>query len=106
MAKKATAMKKTETVAYLAEAWELEKKQVKTILDGLPELIGTRVQEDGVFVLPGLARFQKRDVPAVKAKTKKVRNPATGEMIWQKPRPASLKVSIRPARQLKDAVNG
>ena len=88
-----------------AAGHEISLKAAKAIGIVLIDLVSAEVKKKGVFVMPGLARFIKRVRPAVKANSKKVRNPATGEMIWQKARPASIVVKIRTAKALKDAVN-
>ncbi len=35
---------------------------------------------------------------------RQVRNPATGEMIWADPKPASVAVRVRPLKKLKEMV--
>lgn len=104
-------MSKTELVEKLVEKVEsggplAPKKIVKTIVDYLPTLIATQVRKREKFTLPGVAVFTKKVRPAVKAKSKKVRNPATGEMVWQKPRPEQTLVKMRVAKPLKDGVMG
>lgn len=104
-------MTKTELVEKLIEHVEADgptapKKMVKAIVDFLPELIAQQVRKRDKFTLPGVAVFTKKVKPAVKAKSKKVRNPATGEMVWQKPRAAQTVVRLRASKPLKDGVMG
>ena len=106
-------MSKTELVDKLVEIVETggagnlaPKKIVKTIIDRLPKLIATQIRKREKFTLPGVAIFTKKVKPAVKAKSKKVRNPTTNEMVWQKPRPAMTQVKMRVAKPLKDGVMG
>ena len=43
-------------------------------------------------------------MPGSVAPWTEVRNPATGEMIWAKPKPARNIVKVRPLKALKDMV--
>ncbi len=54
-----------------------------------------------VFKLPGLAKIAVRKKPATKARMG--RNPATGEPMMFKAKPASKKVKITPLKNLKEA---
>lgn len=64
----------TQTIAKLAEATELSKKQVKELLDNLAE-IAYKEAKNG-FTLPGLGKLV-----LVSRKARTGRNPATGEPI-------------------------
>jgi DNA-binding protein HU-beta len=59
------------------------------------------VKKHGTFNHLGLMKLTLVKKPAV-AGGKLVRNPFTGEMIRQKPRPASRTVRVRPLKAIKD----
>ncbi|MEM7560065.1 MAG: HU family DNA-binding protein, partial [Planctomycetota bacterium] len=52
--------------------------------------------------IPNLCKIVAVDKPA--QPKRQVRNPATGEMIWAAPKPASIQVKVRPLKKLKDMV--
>jgi hypothetical protein len=56
----------------------------------------------GEFTMPGLFKVSLRKVPARKAGTM-IRNPATGEMMPGKAKPASVRVKVRALSKLKTA---
>ncbi len=93
---------KNQLYANLAEATGLSKKDVAGVLDALTEEIRKAVAKKGPgqFTLPGLAKIIVRDKPA--SPKKKVRNPASGEMVWSGPKPASRQIKVRPMKALKD----
>ncbi len=95
---------KAEIYRELAETTELPRKQVVEVLDALTEMMVKSLKKNGEFNLVGLAKMQLIKKPAVKG-GKLVRNPFTGEMVPQKPKPASKNVKMRPLKALKDKVN-
>lgn len=108
MAKAAAAKKKpatkTEIFNRLAERTGLTKKQVAEFFDALSAEIEADIGKKGprVFQLPNLCKIVAVDKPA--QPKRQVRNPATGEMIWAAPKPASVTVRIRPLKRLKEMV--
>ncbi|TWU50498.1 DNA-binding protein HU [Rubripirellula tenax] len=105
MAKAAVAPKaptKTQILANIAEETELSKKDVAAVFDALTAEIAKSLGKGGPgqFAIPGLCKIVLKDVPA-KPK-RKGRNPADGQEIWLKPKPASKKLSIRPLKGLKE----
>ncbi len=52
--------------------------------------------------LKGIGTITTKKIPARKG-GKMVRNPFTGEMVAQKPKPASVKVKLSAAKELKKA---
>ena len=86
----------TQTIAKLAEAAELSKKQVKELLDGLAE-IAYKEAKNG-FTLPGLGKLV-----LVSRKARTGRNPATSEPIQI---PAKKVVKFRVAKAAKEAIAG
>ncbi len=95
---------KTQIIANIAEATELSKKQVQAVFAALSQEIGNAIGKKGPgqFTIPDLCKVvavQKAAQPK-----KQVRNPATGEMIWSGPKPASVAVRVRPLKKLKEMV--
>lgn len=107
MAKKAATTKpptKAEIYRELAEATDLPRKQVVEVVDALTDMMVKSLKKHGEFNLVGLAKMTLVKKPAVKG-GKMVRNPFTGEMVPQKPKPASKNVKMRALKSLKDKVN-
>ncbi len=106
MAKAAASKPLTKMQIYnnLAEATELSKKQIASVFEALREEIGKAIGKKGPgqFTIPDLCKVvaaHKKALPK-----RQVRNPATGEMIWADPKPASTVVRVRPLKKLKDMV--
>ena len=95
---------KTEVFNSLAERTGLTKKQVAEFFDALTQEIEEQIGKKGprVFQIPNLCKIVAVDKPALPKR--QVRNPATGEMIWAAPKPASVVVRIRPLKKLKEMV--
>lgn len=90
-------MTKTQLVAALCEAAEIEKAVANKTLEALAAIVAGEVEKGGAVTLPGLGKFTCRERPA-----RTVRNPSTGEQI-EKPADKTVKVVI--AKALKDVVN-
>lgn len=105
-AKKAVTVKdaltKSQILAHLAEAADLSKKQVSTVLDTLSALVEASVKSrgPGSFALPGLLKITVVKKPAKKAR--KGINPFTGEEVMFKAKPAHNVVKIRALKKLKE----
>lgn len=108
MAKKSTAaqaapMTKTQLIQAISEATpEINKKQVKLVLEALTNIGHKQLKRQGVFTLPGFAKF--RVVKKAPTKARKGVNPFTGEEMVFKAKPASKSVRARPVKACKDAV--
>lgn len=99
-------MSKTELVGRIADATELTKRDVNSVLESLSTQIEKSLgrRGPGVFTLPGLVKIEKRKVPARKAR-KNVPNPfKPGEMMDIPAKPASTKIKVRPLKNLKSMV--
>jgi len=98
-------MTQTQAVEWIADRVGYQKKDVKTVLIGLKELIQHQLGRGGpgeqILPIIGMKVILKK-VP--KKPRREVRNPATGEMMWAEPKPASKKVAVRVMKALKDAV--
>jgi nucleoid DNA-binding protein len=97
-------MTKGEVYRTLAEQTGHARKDIVAVCDALTDLMTKQLKKQGTFNLLGLAKMALVKKPAVKG-GKLVRNPFTGEMVPQKPKPASKAVKIRPMKALKDMVN-
>ena len=107
MAKAAAAKKpltKTEIFNNMAERTGLSKKEVAEFFDALNDEIEANIckKGPGTFQIPNLCKIVAVNKPALPKR--QVRNPATGEMIWAAPKPASVAVKVRPLKKLKEMV--
>ncbi|MEM7577450.1 MAG: HU family DNA-binding protein [Planctomycetota bacterium] len=105
--KKAPAAKpptKSEIYRTLAEETDLTRKDVVAVCDALTDMMAKSLKKHQQFNLLGLAKMTLVKKPAVKG-GKLVRNPFTGEMVPQKPKPTSKNVKVRAMKGLKDLVN-
>ena len=106
MAKKASAIadkySKTQILDHIAEATELTKKQVASVLEELTSVIEGHIRKKacGEFVLPGLFKIVTVHKPATKER--KGINPFTKEETTFKAKPATTVVKVRPLKKLKD----
>ena len=96
MAKKASPRTKSEIIAALAEAGEIDKKQAVAIYERLLAIAYTGAKNPEGITLPGLGKLIKQKRPA-----RMGRNPATGETIKIK---AKTVVKFRIAKACKDAI--
>ena len=95
-------MTKSQLVDKIAELHELAKKDVKAMMEALAEVGYKELKKNGVFVLPGFAKFVVIKKAATKAR--KGKNPFTGEEMMFKAKPARKIVRARPVKAAKDAV--
>ena len=105
-ARKTTAIKekmtKVQMFTEIAEATELNRKQVAAVFDELEALIERSISKRGLgeFTVPGLMKVTTVKKPATKAR--KGINPFTGEEQMFKAKPASIAVKVRPLKKLKE----
>ena len=85
-------------------AWnpDLPKTQVRQIVDDTLGTVHDAIAKVGKVRLKGIGTIKTKKVPARKG-GKLVRNPFTGEMVKQKPKPASKKVKLTAAQDLRKA---
>lgn len=107
MAKSGTPAKKapskSEVLNAIAEATELNRKQVQAVLDALSAEIDKAMgsKGPGVFAIPGLVKITKKKMPA-RAAQKNVPNPfKPGEMRDIPAKPAYAKITVRALKNLK-----
>lgn len=81
---------------------ELSRKQVKLVFETLMEVAHKELKKNGIFVLPGFAKFV-----VVKKDAKPARegiDPFTKQKKMFAAKPASKGVRARPVKAIKDAV--
>jgi nucleoid DNA-binding protein len=96
-------MTKSQLIEKIIEQQsELSKKDVKGVLETLASIGYKELKKNGVFLVPGFAKFVVIKKPATKAR--KGTNPFTGEPMTFKAKPARKIVRARPVKAAKDAV--
>lgn len=95
---------KSQLLQHIAENAELNKKKVAEVFALLENVINAHLCKNGagVFTLTGIAKFKTKRMPA--QKTRKGRNPFTGEDVMLKAKPARNVVKVRVLKKLKDSV--
>ena len=81
---------------------EITRKHVKQVVEALVEVGHKELKKNGVFVLPGFAKFVVVKKPARPAR--EGINPFTGQKQMFAAKPASKAVRARPVKAIKDAV--
>ena len=89
-------MTKSQMITALAEASELNKKQVAGLLEAMADVVYKEVKKNGECIVPGFGKLVK-----VRRKAREGRNPATGETIKI---PAKTVVKFRLSKAVKDVV--
>ncbi|MCO5132012.1 MAG: HU family DNA-binding protein [Xanthobacteraceae bacterium] len=97
-----TQMSKAQLIEKIATQTELSKRDVKGVMDTLVEVGHKELKKNGIFLVPGFAKFVVIKKPATKAR--KGTNPFTGEAMTFKAKPARKIVRARPVKAAKDAV--
>jgi nucleoid DNA-binding protein len=102
MAKSAKPATKSEILSNIAEATQLSRKQVASVIDALSDQIKAAVGKKGpgVFALSGLIKIVVINKPATPAR--KGINPFTKQEQMFKAKPARRVVKVRPFKALKD----
>ncbi|HXP23218.1 MAG TPA: HU family DNA-binding protein [Candidatus Sulfotelmatobacter sp.] len=98
----ATQLSKSQLLEKLSTATELSKRDVKNVLDTMVDVGHKELKKNGVFLVPGFAKFVVVKKPATKAR--KGTNPFTGQEMMFKAKPARKIVRARPVKAAKDAV--
>jgi DNA-binding protein HU-beta len=103
VAKKATSISKSALINAVVEATgDVSRKQVKSVLDQISEVAYRELKKNGIFTLPGFAKFRVVKKPATKAR--QGINPFTKQPTTFAAKPASKSVRVRPIKSIKDAV--
>jgi DNA-binding protein HU-beta len=97
-------MSKTEILQAVVDAVgeEVSRKHVKQIVETLVSVGHKELKKNGIFVLPGFAKFVVVKKPARPAR--EGINPFTKEKQMFAAKPASKAVRARPVKAVKDAV--
>ncbi|HWV52788.1 HU family DNA-binding protein [Pseudorhodoplanes sp.] len=95
-------MSKTQLIEAIAEASQVAKNDVKSVLEHLTEVGYKELREAGEFTIPGFAKFSVVNKPATEARMGV--NPFTKEPMEFKAKPASKTVKASPLKVAKDAV--
>ena len=100
----AKVMTKSQVIQAVADAHKqkLARKDVAKVLESLASVGHRELKKNGMFVLPGFAKFVVLKKAATKARPGI--NPFTKEPITIPAKPASQKVRARPVKAIKDAV--
>lgn len=95
-------MSKTELIDAIAGKSGVEKKQVKAVLETLPEVVYEELKAQHEVVLPGLLKLTSVTKPATPEH--EGINPFTKEKTIFKAKPERKVIKPRPLKALKDAV--
>jgi len=103
-AKKPTSISKSALINAVVEQHqgELNRRQVKAILDSLADIAHKELKKSGIFTMPGFAKFRVVKKPATKAR--QGINPFTKQPTTFAAKPASKTVRVRPIKAVKDSV--
>jgi DNA-binding protein HU-beta len=96
------ALTQTQLASALAERVEMSKADTKYILDAFEEIVLEQLAQAEKVRIGKLVQLTVRLKPATKAR--KGRNPATGEEITIKAKPASVDIRARPLAGAKEAL--
>jgi DNA-binding protein HU-beta len=98
----ATQMTKSQLIDKIAADQSLARKDVKGVLEALATTGYKELKKNGIFLVPGFAKFVVIKKPATKARSGV--NPFTKEPMMFKAKPARKIVRARPVKAAKDAV--
>jgi DNA-binding protein HU-beta len=100
----AKVMTKSQVIQAVADAHKQKfaRKEVAKVLESLASAGYRELKKNGVFVLPGFAKFVVIKKPATKERPGI--NPFTKEAITIKAKPARKVLKARPVKAAKDAV--
>jgi DNA-binding protein HU-beta len=100
----AKVMTKSQVIQAVADAHKQKfaRKDVAKVLESLASSGYRELKKNGVFILPGFAKFVVVKKPATKERAGI--NPFTKEAITIKAKPARKVLKARPVKAAKDAV--
>ena len=100
----AKVMTKSQVIQAVADAHKqkLARKDVARVLESLASVGHREMKKNGVFVLPGFAKFVVIKKPATKERAGI--NPFTKEAITIKAKPARKVLKARPVKAAKDSI--
>ena len=100
----AKVLTKSQVIQAIADAHKekLARKDVARVLETLSALGYKELKKNGIFTLPGFAKFRVVKKPATKAR--QGINPFTKQPMTFPAKPASKSVRARPIKAIKEAV--
>lgn len=98
-----TTLTKSGLIQALSDGSDLNRRQVKTVIDTLITVGHKELKKSGMFTLPGFAKFKVMKKAAQKAR--QGINPFTGEPATFAAKPARKIVRARPIKAIKDAIS-
>ena len=98
----AAQMTKSQLIEKIAAENDFAKRDVKGVLETLARVGYKELKKNGIFLVPGFAKFVVIKKPATKAR--QGTNPFTGEAMTFKAKPARKIVRARPVKAAKDAL--
>jgi DNA-binding protein HU-beta len=101
--KKGGALSKSALVNAVVDAsGDVSRRQVKAIMDAMVAIGHRELKKNGIFTVPGFAKFRVVKKPATKAREGV--NPFTKQPMTFAAKPASKSVRARPIKAIKDAL--
>ena len=101
--KKASTLSKSALInSVVQEVGEISRKEVKTIIETLADVAYKELKKNGIFTVPGFAKFRVVKKPATKAR--EGINPFTKQSMTFAAKAASKSVRARAIKSIKDAV--
>ncbi len=102
-AKKASSLSKSALInAVVEQTGDVSRKHVKAVLEAVAAVAYRELKKNGLFTVPGFAKFRVVKKPATKAR--EGINPFTKQPTTFAAKPASKSVRARPIKLVKDAV--
>ena len=98
----ATQLSKSQLIEKIATSTELSKRDVKNVMETLTDVGHKELKKNGVFLVPGFAKFVVIKKPATKER--QGINPFTKEPMTFKAKPARKVLKARPVKAAKDAL--
>ena len=101
---KAGALSKSALLNAVVEASgeDISRRQVKAVLEAMASIGYKELKRNGIFTVPGFAKFRVVKKPATKAR--EGINPFTKQPMTFAAKPASKSVRARPIKAIKDAL--
>jgi DNA-binding protein HU-beta len=101
---KSSALSKSALVNAVVDAAgdDISRKQVKAVLEAMAAIGYKELKRNGIFTVPGFAKFRVVKKPATKAR--EGINPFTKQPMTFAAKPASKSVRARPIKAIKDAL--
>ena len=101
--KKASSLSKSALInAVVQEVGEISRKEVKSIIEKLSDVAYKELKKNGIFTMPGFAKFRVVKKPATKSR--EGINPFTKQPMTFAAKAASKSVCARAIKSIKDAV--